>query len=97
MNIMDFFSSHSCMRLAFTLMHFLWQGMAIALLTFLAANIIGKNSARTRYGIHVLGLAAMVLALGVTYLLVDLEPQQVSIEPATVCHTFTFSGVAHKG
>lgn len=77
MNIIDYFNSPVCVRFALALVHFLWQGLVIALLAVSLASLFGKNSSKTRYGVYVISLFAMVLSLGVTYALVDVSSTQV--------------------
>ncbi|MHC4736569.1 MAG: M56 family metallopeptidase, partial [Planctomycetota bacterium] len=72
MNVIEYFNSPLCIRLVFTLAHFLWQGLAIALLALLAASLFGKDSSRIRYGIYMISLFSMLVACGVTYTLVGL-------------------------
>ncbi|MBW8015163.1 MAG: M56 family metallopeptidase [Planctomycetes bacterium] len=78
MNIVDYFNSQVCIRFALALVHFLWQGLAIAVPGIITASLFGKNSSRIRYGIYVTSLLAMVLSLCVTYTLVDVSIPQVA-------------------
>jgi len=66
MNVREALSSPVCMRVALTFLHFLWQGLTIALLATAAAKVFGARSARLRYAVHVAALGAMVLAVVVT-------------------------------
>ena len=52
--------------LAWTLVHFLWQGAVIALLAWAAMRVCASSASR-RYGVGVAALAAMVLAPLVTF------------------------------
>ena len=61
MNMADYFSSPVCTRLILALAHFLWQGMAIALVAFVAAKLLGRRSPRGRYAIYLVSLFAMLL------------------------------------
>ena len=62
MNVIEYFNSPLCIRLALALAHFLWEGLAIALLVLLAASLFGKDSSRIRYGIYMISLFSMVVA-----------------------------------
>jgi len=55
MNLFDYFNTPEFTRLAWALGHFLWQGLAIAalaFLAFLAVNAFGRGSSRVRYGLY---------------------------------------------
>jgi hypothetical protein len=71
MNVREMMSSPACMRLVVTLLHFVWQGLAIALVAIVAAKAFGRRSSRIRYGLHVAALFAMVVAVVVTYAVVQ--------------------------
>ena len=60
-----------CLRLAQSLLHFLWQGTAIGLVALLAARTLRGGSAVLRYGVYVGALVTMVVCLPVTFLLVS--------------------------
>ena len=72
MNGIDQLSSAVCTRIVLTFAHFLWQGVAIAILGQALAWAAARHSARLRYGIYVISLSIMVLAVLVTYGLLDL-------------------------
>lgn len=55
-------------RLGWTLLHFLWQGAAIALLYALVRSLAITRSPQTRYALACLSLAAMTLAPLATWL-----------------------------
>ena len=74
MNVREMMSSPACMRLVVTLLHFLWQGLAIALVAMVAAKAFGRRSSRIRYSVHVAALFAMVVAVAVTYAVVGPPP-----------------------
>ena len=54
-------------RLAGSLLHFIWQGAAIAILTAIALRLLRKRSAEARYAAGLAGLAAMLLATFITF------------------------------
>ena len=78
MSLLEHLSSPVFARLVITLMHFLWQGTVIALMALITAALIGRRSSNARYLVHVSGLFAMVLCLGVTFLIV-----KTPVEPLT--------------
>ena len=68
MTLATIFNPEFCIRLTWTLAHFLWQGIAIALLAILAASLLRKITANMRYWLFVAPLAGMALCLPLTFL-----------------------------
>src|SRR5581483_6633682 len=64
--------------LGWTLLHFLWQGTAIALLTAGAEACVRRKSAQLRYAIACGGMMLMVAAIGVTFLWLASAPASAS-------------------
>ncbi len=56
-----------CLRLTLTLLHFLWQGVAIALLAAGAGAALRHAGAAARYWVFVAALGAMALCPPITY------------------------------
>lgn len=56
-------------RWLWTMAHFLWQGLAVALVVFTATWLLRRASAALRYAVLLGGLAAMVLCPVVTFCL----------------------------
>ena len=54
-----------------TLFHFLWQGSAIALLAYLAEQLLRRASAQSKYWLHVFAMLLMVGCLPVSFALLD--------------------------
>jgi VWFA-related protein len=68
-------------RLGWTLLHFLWQGTAIAVLYTIARFLFARHLApRTRYGLACTALLAMAAAPPLTFLAIS----NTAIEPAQV-------------
>jgi TonB family protein len=63
---MDLFTTHVVTAVGITLVHFLWQGAAIAVVTAAVLATCPRAMARTRYLIAGAGLAAMTMAPLVT-------------------------------
>jgi len=88
MNGIGQLSSPVCTRIVLTFVHFLWQGVALAVLGRLLVWAAARHSARLRYGIYVVSLLSMVLSVFVTYGLLDVsvvsEPPALSLEPARI-------------
>jgi beta-lactamase regulating signal transducer with metallopeptidase domain/protocatechuate 3,4-dioxygenase beta subunit len=72
MNLFTGWDETICVRLMQTLMHFLWQGTAVALLALGATALLRRASARARYNVLAGALLLMTLCPVVTFL--GLEP-----------------------
>lgn len=57
---MGFFESDTCVRVALTLAHSLWQAAAIAIAALTIGAVLRGSAARARYGVHVCALGLMV-------------------------------------
>ena len=77
-----------CIRLTQTLLHLLWEGLAIGLCTLALARLCQTATARVRYLIHAVSLGLMALCLPITLALTDasrlpqVERVAKSVEPA---------------
>jgi len=67
-------SSRTIAALAWALVHFIWQGAAIALVAGLAGAALRRARPASRYVVLCGALAAMVLAPAVTFLVLRLPP-----------------------
>jgi WD40 repeat protein/beta-lactamase regulating signal transducer with metallopeptidase domain len=61
------------LRLAITLLLFLWQGLAIAILASVASRWFAPLGAQVRYTIHVCALIMMSACLPVTFFMIDVS------------------------
>ena len=52
----------ACQRLGWTLIHFLWQGVAVAVILAALMHLLKQASAQTRYGVAGMALLVMVVA-----------------------------------
>ena len=82
MTLETIFNPEFCVRLTWTLLHFLWQGVAVALLALVTNALLRCMGAAVRYWVFVVALAIMVLCPPITFL--------VSLCPA---HRNTWHGV----
>ena len=89
MSFLDYLSSPVFTRLVITLTHFLWQGMAVAAVALTAARLAGRRSSNIRYGIYVLSLFAMVLCVGVTFIVVKEPVILTAQKPSTSAPVFS--------
>src|SRR5687767_14801674 len=70
---LDILSGPVLLRVGSTLLHFLWQGFAVATLAWLALRFLGCHNARRRYAISLTSLALMAACPFVTYGVLRLE------------------------
>ena len=61
------------LRLAIALLHFLWQGLALAVIAVVCNASIGRKSAKVRYWISFSALLLMLACLLATFGLVTVE------------------------
>ena len=66
-----FLSEQTIERIGWVLVHFLWQGIAVAALIWCVLKTLGKASSNTRYIAACIGLGLMVSAPVVTFMLLD--------------------------
>ena len=67
MSLLEFFSQPLCHRLALTLLHFLWQGLAVAVLASAAVWLLGLRRGNARYAAYLLAFALMTACPPVTW------------------------------
>ena len=70
MNLFDVLDASFSMRLAVTLLHLLWQGLAVGLFVALSTYCLRGATANLRYRINVVGLLVFVACFPVTFLVV---------------------------
>ncbi|MEX0727540.1 MAG: M56 family metallopeptidase, partial [Planctomycetaceae bacterium] len=63
----EFMNPEFCQRLTLTLMHMLWVGTAIGIVTLTANQCLKRATARLRYAVNVMGLLVLLASLPVTY------------------------------
>jgi len=78
--LQNIFQAQITQRLGWTLVHFVWQAAAIALLLAITLKILRKSSANLRYVIACMALALIVLMPAVTIRMVDVSVIE-TIEP----------------
>lgn len=74
MSVYPFFTQQLEQALGWMIVHTLWQAMFIALVIGILNILLRKQSAQVRYVIANLGLAALVLAAGITFCLYYQNP-----------------------
>ena len=81
MNPVDMLDAGISLRLTVTLLHFLWQGCAVALLAFVAGWALQRASANARYAVNVVALLLMAVCVPVTFALVHLPTLESASRP----------------
>ena len=66
-----------CLRGTLTLIHFLWQGAAIALVVIAAGWCLRRQSANLRYVVNVSALLLMFACVPATFMLLGASPRPV--------------------
>lgn len=78
-SVAAYFDHPASLNVTWLILHFLWQGVAIAATVGLANFLVGTRSPRLRYGIALSGLTMMFVAVGVTWFsLPTIEPAAIS-------------------
>jgi hypothetical protein len=67
MQVVEFFSQPIWQRLALTLMHFLWQGLAVAVVVCAAVRLVGLKRGNPRYTAYLVAFAVMAGCPAVTF------------------------------
>ena len=66
-----FFDHSTSVQITWLILHFLWQGLAIGAIVFLANLAVTRKSPRLRHGIAVAGMMAMIASVAVTWTLLQ--------------------------
>lgn len=84
MNALALAESHFCLRWAEALMHFLWEGFAIAAMAGVVAWSLRRASTRARYAVYLASLLVMAACLPATFAVVGQPdaPLAVNAPPA---------------
>ena len=79
MSVIDFFSQPGWQRLGFALLHFLWQGALVALLTAGLVGLLRLRRGGARYRAYLLGFAVMAFCPVATYLWLETPRANVAV------------------
>jgi beta-lactamase regulating signal transducer with metallopeptidase domain len=82
MSILEFLSQPIWQRLGLTLVHFLWQGLAVAVLIGAFVKAFRLNHGNTRYAVYLLAFVVMIACPIVTFTTIDI-PTSPDTEFAT--------------
>ncbi|HUS72214.1 MAG TPA: M56 family metallopeptidase [Sedimentisphaerales bacterium] len=72
MSITEFLSQPVWQRLGLTLVHFLWQGLAVAVLVGVLVRVFRLNHGNARYAAYLLAFIAMIVCPVVTFTAIDI-------------------------
>src|SRR5688500_14766646 len=86
--IFDLMQHPSIAALAWTLIHFLWQGALLGGAAFLILHVVRPHCASTRYAIGVVTLAAMVITCAMTFAIEMRSRPTVAFVSTTSSATF---------
>jgi beta-lactamase regulating signal transducer with metallopeptidase domain/thiol-disulfide isomerase/thioredoxin len=86
MSIIEFFSQPVWQRIGLTLIHFLWQGLIIAILIGACVRVFKPSHGNARYIVYLLAFIAMISCPVVTFIAIDIPISQdkdlfIEIEP----------------
>ena len=80
MTILEFLSQPIWQRLGLTLVHFLWQGLAVAVLAAIFVRAFRLKHGNSRYLAYFLAFAAMIVCPLVTFRAIDIPIRSFSVE-----------------
>ncbi len=72
MSIVEFLSQPLWQRLGLTLVHFLWQGLAVVVLVGALVRVLRLKHGNTRYAAYLLAFIAMIICPVVTFTVIDI-------------------------
>ena len=73
MSIIEFLSQPIWQQLGLTLMHFLWQGLAVAILVGVFIKVFKLNHGNVRYVAYLLAFVAIIACLVATFITIDIS------------------------
>ncbi|MHC4527623.1 MAG: hypothetical protein ACYS29_07095, partial [Planctomycetota bacterium] len=79
MSVPEFLSQPVWQRLSFTLLHFLWQGLAVAVLVAVLVKLLRLKQGNPRYTGYLLAFMVMMACPLVTFLLIDTSASLSSV------------------
>ena len=72
MSIIEFLSQPLWQRLGLTLVHFLWQGLAIAIFIGACVRVFKLSHGNARYFVYLLAFVAMIVCPAITFIAIDI-------------------------
>jgi len=81
-SIVQFFSQPVWHHLSLTLVHFLWQGLAVAVVAYAAIRVLSLKRGNPRYGAYLLAFALMAICPLITFAVLGGPARPAAIGPA---------------
>ena len=82
--VIEFLSEPPCQRLALTLLHFLWQGLAAMVLVIAAARLLMLRRGPPRYAAYLIAMLTMVVCPVVTFMLLGEPSEPPSVQTVVI-------------
>jgi len=82
MSVVEFFSQPIWHRLGLTLVHFLWQGLAVGVLACVAVALLKLKRGNRRYGTYLLAFAVMAICPPITFAILGAPAAPAAMVPA---------------
>jgi prepilin-type processing-associated H-X9-DG protein len=79
MSIIEFFSQPIWQRIGLTLIHFLWQGLIMAILVGVFVRTLKVRQGNSRYTVYLMSFVAMMLCPVVTFIAINIPAETISI------------------
>ena len=90
MNSLPYLDSSTTVRLTLTLVHFLWQGVLVALISAAIVRGMRQASANARYVLYVASLLLMGLCIPMTYMAIEVDTPALVPSPGLDIHLDAF-------
>jgi beta-lactamase regulating signal transducer with metallopeptidase domain len=84
MSIVEFFSQPVWHRLSVTLVHFLWQGLTVAVIAYAAVRVLRLKHGNPRYGAYLLAFAVMTVSPLLTFTILGVPAGPATLAPGPV-------------
>ena len=91
MSAIDWTGEAFSLRLAMTLMHFLWQGCAVGAAVLVCGRLLRSRSAQLRYAVGVAGMLIMLVCLPISFMRVDVPQMPESVVSNNVVTELTIA------
>ena len=81
MSMVEFFSQPVWHRLSLTLVHFLWQGLAVAVLACVAVRLLKLKRGNPRYVAYLFAFAIMAVCPLITFAALAMPAASAAVAP----------------
>ena len=83
MSLVELFSQPVWHRLGLTLVHFLWQGLAVAVLVCAAVRLLRLERGNPRYTAYLVAFAVMIISPPLTFVILGVPARPLPAPPAS--------------